>query len=195
MESLSIEDAYLFTPRIHSDRRGQLHEALRTSDVESAIGHPLTIAQANCVVSEKNVIRGVHFAEAPPGQAKYVSCLAGAVFDVVVDLRTGSPTFGRWQGAILDDRHFRSLYIGEGLGHALLSLTDRSVVHYLCSQPFRAAREHTVHPLDPDLGIDWPGDGDYILSDRDAAAPSLAEAMAAGILADHATCRDAGLSA
>jgi dTDP-4-dehydrorhamnose 3,5-epimerase len=146
-------------------------------------------------VSRNNVIRGVHFTEVPPGTAKYVSCLAGGVFDVVVDLRVGSPTFGRWEGVTLDDHAFRSLYIGEGLGHALLSLTDRSVVHYLCSQPYRPAREHTIDPLDPALGIDWPGDGDYVLSDRDAAAPSLAEAMAAGVLPDYRACRDLELIA
>jgi dTDP-4-dehydrorhamnose 3,5-epimerase len=128
------------------------------------------------------VLRGLHFAQVPPSQAKYVTCLGGAVFDVVVDIRVGSPTFGSWDAVRLDAREHRSVYLSEGLGHAFLALEDNSTVMYLCSAGYSPSREHTINPLDADLGIDWPDAGALILSDRDRAAPSLADTQAAGLL-------------
>ena len=103
-------------------------------------------------------MRGIHFADVPPGQAKYVTCVRGAVLDVVVDVRVGSPTFGRWDAVRLDDRERRALYIAEGLGHAFCALEADSTVVYLCNDVYRPGSEHGVHPLDPALGIAWPGD-------------------------------------
>ncbi len=147
------------------------------------------MAQANCSVSQRGVIRGIHFADVPPGQAKYVTCAAGAVIDVVVDLRVGSPTFARWNAMQLDDQTRRALYISEGLGHAFAALSDQATVLYLCSTPYSPAREHGVHPLDPAIGIAWPGDTEPVLSDKDAAAPSLAQARSAGLLPDYDACQ------
>nr|BFE85720.1 hypothetical protein GCM10020093_083210 [Planobispora longispora] len=141
-------------------------------------------------MSKRGVLRGVHFADVPPGQAKYVMCVSGAILDVVVDLRTGSPTFGRWEAVRLDDTDRRAVYLAEGLGHAFLALSDQAAVMYACSQPYAPGREHGIHPLDPDLGIDWPLEGEPLLSDKDAAAPSLAEALAVGLLPDYAACLD-----
>ena len=93
MESLSIDGAWAFTPPIHRDDRGSFHEWYRGGELAESLGYRLDIAQANCSVSRRGVIRGIHFADVPPGQAKYVSCVAGAILDVVVDLRAGSPTF------------------------------------------------------------------------------------------------------
>jgi dTDP-4-dehydrorhamnose 3,5-epimerase len=116
------------------------------------------------------VVRGVHFADVPPGQAKHVTCLAGAVLDVAVDLRVGSPTFGRWHAERLDAVQRRALYLPEGIGHAFCALADDATVVYLCSEPYRPAAEHGVH-LDPALGLPWPDDVDLVLSAKDAEAP------------------------
>src|SRR5690606_18710753 len=101
------------------------------------------LRQANCSVSSARVLRGLHFARVPPSQAKYVTCVRGSVFDVVVDIRVGSPTFGRWDAVRLDDRDRRTIYISEGLGHAFLALEDDSTVMYLCSAQYDPQREHT----------------------------------------------------
>jgi len=114
---------------------------------------------------------------------------------VVVDLRVGSPTFGHWDSVLLDDVDRRAIYISEGLGHAFLSLEDRSTVTYLCSTPYAPGREHEVNPLDPAIGIEWPTLGrdgtalEYQLSGKDAAAPNLAEAQANGQLPTAAQAR------
>lgn len=133
---------------------------------------------------------GVHFADVPPGQAKYVTCLSGAVLDVGVDLRAGSPAFGRWEAVRLDDETRRAVYLAEGLGHAFMALSNRATVLYLCTTPYAPAREHGVHPLDPDVGIGWPGGIDPVLSDEDAAAPGLEEALALGLLPGYRECVD-----
>lgn len=179
---LSVPGAWELTPVVHRDDRGSFHEWFTEAEFGELTGHPLRLRQANCSVSHTGVLRGVHFAQVPPGQAKYVTCTRGAVLDVVVDIRVGSPTFGRSDAVRLDDSTHRSVYISEGLGHAFLALEDRSTVTYLCSAPYDPAREHTVNPLDPALGIDWPCDVQLLLSDRDRAAPTLDEARIAGLL-------------
>ena len=105
------------------------------------------------------------------------------MFDVVLDIRVGSPTFGKWDAVVLDDRHHRSIYISEGLGHAFLALDDDSTVMYLCSASYAPGREHTINALDPALDIAWPApEGGPIMSDRDRAAPTLAQVQDAGLL-------------
>jgi dTDP-4-dehydrorhamnose 3,5-epimerase len=188
MDALDIEGAWLFTPRIYSDDRGDFLEWLRGGELDADLGYRLDVAQANCSVSRRGVIRGIHFADVPPGQAKYVTCAAGAVVDVVVDLRAGSPGFGRWQAVQLDDRSRCAVYISAGLGHAFAALTDQATVLYLCSTPYSPAREHGVHPLDPQIGIAWPADMEMTLSDKDATAPTLAQARSAGLLPAYGDC-------
>lgn len=183
IEPLGIEGAWVITPAIHGDARGAFLEWFKHPAFEAAVGHRLTVEQANCSVSARGVLRGIHFADVPPGQAKYVTCVAGAVLDVVVDLRVGSPTFGKWESVRLDDRDRRAVYVSEGLGHGFCSLVDGSTVVYLCSTGYAPAREHEVHPLDPAVAIDWGlGDLSPELSAKDAAAPTLEEAAAAGLL-------------
>jgi len=135
-------------------------------------------------VSSAGVLRGVHFAQLPPSQAKYVTCVSGSVFDVVVDIRVGSPTFGQWDSVLLDDKDRRTIYISEGLGHGFLALQDNSTVMYLCSAEYNPQRERTICATDPTLAIDWPlVDGaPPSLSDRDAAAPSFEEVRSSGLL-------------
>ncbi|MDP9863422.1 MULTISPECIES: dTDP-4-dehydrorhamnose 3,5-epimerase [Streptosporangium] len=188
MEPLSIAGIWCHTPRIHSDPRGAVLELYRSTDLERSIGHRLDLAQANVSVSKRGVLRGIHFADVPPGQAKYVTCVSGAVLDVVVDIRVGSPTFGRWEAMRLDDESRRGLYVAEGLGHGFMALSEQATVVYMCSQPYAPGREHGVHPFDPTLAIDWPAGVEPILSDKDAAAPSLKEALDAGLLPDYRAC-------
>ena len=188
MDALDIDGTWVFTPRIHGDRRGSFLEWFRGTEFLADLGHGLEVAQANCSVSRRGVIRGIHFADVPPGQAKYVTCAAGVILDVVVDLRVGSPGFGRWAAVQLDDQARRALYIAEGLGHAFVALSDQATVLYLCSTPYAPDREHGVHPLDPAIGIDWPAATEAVLSDKDRAAPSLAEAVSSGLLPDYGDC-------
>jgi dTDP-4-dehydrorhamnose 3,5-epimerase len=173
---LAIEGAWEITPRQHTDSRGTFLEWYRYDRLAEVIGHPLRLAQANLSVSARGVIRGIHYADVPPGQAKYATCVRGAVLDVVVDLRRGSPTFGRWEGVRLDDLDRRAVYLAEGLGHGFCALTDDATVAYFCSTVYNPAAERTVHPLDPALDIEWPVETP-ILSERDAAAPLLREAV------------------
>ena len=186
---LAVPDAYEITPVQHGDDRGVFMEWFKAEVFEAATGHSLALAQANCSVSRRGVVRGVHFADVPPGQAKYVTCFSGAVLDVVVDIRVGSPTFGAVDTVLLDDTDRRAVYIAEGLGHAFMALTDTAVVGYLCSTPYSPTREHGIHPLDPDLNLPWPTDITPELSPKDAEAPTLAAMLAdAGRLPTYEEC-------
>lgn len=190
VEPSAVPDAWVLTPVQHADPRGTFLEWFKAEVVRDAVGHDLVLAQANHSVSARGTLRGVHVADVPPGQAKYVYCTRGAVLDVVVDLRVGSPTFGVSDAVRLDDVDRRSVYLSEGLGHAFLALTDDANVAYLCSTPYTPSAEHTVHPLDPDLDLPWATlDVAPTLSDRDAAAPSLREARESGLLPSYASCR------
>jgi dTDP-4-dehydrorhamnose 3,5-epimerase len=188
---LSIEGAWEITTKHFGDERGLVLEVFKNAPFLAAVGHEFSLAQVNCSVSAAGTLRGIHYADVPPGQAKYVTCVKGAVLDVVVDIRVGSPGFGRWDAVLLDDVDRKGLYLSEGLGHAFLSLEDGSTVTYLCSEAYAPAREHGVHPLDPAIGIDWPTEGrDGVplairLSVKDEAAPMLADAVAAGLLPSY----------
>lgn len=188
MDPLSIEGAWMFTPCVHTDDRGSFLEWFRASELAGVLGYQPDIAQANCSVSRRGVLRGVHFADVPPGQAKYVSCVSGAILDVIVDLRVGSPGYGRWETVRLDEQSRRAVFLSEGLGHAFMALTERATALYLCSTPYGPSREHGVHPLDPGLGISWPPGVEPVLSEKDAAAPSLEKARAARLLPDYGAC-------
>ncbi|WP_327355679.1 dTDP-4-dehydrorhamnose 3,5-epimerase [Streptomyces sp. NBC_01304] len=188
MRPLSIEGAWVMEPRVFTDGRGGFHEWFKEGDFGTATGYGLGLAQANCSVSARGTLRGIHFADVPPGQAKYVKCVRGAVLDVIVDIRVGSPTYRRWEAVRLDDTEHRSVHLAEGLGHAFMALTDDATVVYLCSTGYAPQREHGIHPLDPELGIDWPADLAPLLSEKDAAAPTLAEAERGGLLPDYEEC-------
>ncbi|MCV7146537.1 dTDP-4-dehydrorhamnose 3,5-epimerase [Mycobacterium riyadhense] len=184
VRELDVPGAWEITPTIHGDSRGIFFEWLTDHGFSAFAGHRLDVRQANCSVSSAGVLRGLHFAQVPPSQAKYVTCVSGSVFDVVVDIRLGSPTFGRWASTLLDDQDRRTIYISEGLAHGFLALQDNSTVMYLCSAEYNPQREHTICATDPTLAIDWPlVDGAAAsLSDRDAAAPSFDEVRASGLL-------------
>jgi dTDP-4-dehydrorhamnose 3,5-epimerase len=196
IRELAVPGAFEITPRQHGDPRGVFLEWFKAGQFTAAVGHPLDLRQANCSVSAAGVLRGIHVADVPPGQAKYVVCPKGAVLDVAVDLRVGSPTFGVWDSVLLDDVDRRAVYLGEGLGHAFMSLEDDSTVLYLCSAGYAPEREHGIHPLDPAVGIAWPTaarDGSPLtplLSEKDATAPSLAEAREQGLLSTLAAVEE-----
>lgn len=189
LTALAIEGAWQMTPRVHGDDRGTFLEWFKDEAFARAVGQPgMELAQANLSVSAAGVVRGIHFAQLSPSQAKYVTCARGAVLDVVVDIRVGSPTFGQWDAVLLDDVDRRAVYVSEGLGHAFMALEDESTVLYLCSAGYSPAREHGVDPMDPAIGISWPTTGrdgsplTPVLSPKDAEAPSLEQARAAGVL-------------
>jgi dTDP-4-dehydrorhamnose 3,5-epimerase len=189
IEPLPIDGAWLCTPKVHGDHRGRFLEWLRADLLAAAVGRLFPVVQANHSVSSRGVVRGIHFSDVPPGQAKLVYCSAGAVLDVVVDVRVGSPTFGAVESVVLDAAEPRAVFIAEGLGHAFCAMTDDASVAYLVSSVYDPAAERTVSPLDPALPIAWPSevspDG---LSPKDAQAPSLEAAAAAGVLPSYERC-------
>ncbi len=199
---LAVPGAWVFTPRQFTDPRGVFLEWFRTEAFTAVTGHALDLAQANCSVSTRGTLRGIHFADVPPGQAKYVTCLAGAVLDIVVAIRVGSPTFGAHDAVRLDDVDRRAAYLAEGLGHAFLALSDAATVAYLCSTVYSPTGEHGISPTDRALDLPhtvpgWPADVELLLSDKDVAAPTLAEAAEAGLLPQWSVCEEfaAGLAA
>jgi dTDP-4-dehydrorhamnose 3,5-epimerase len=188
---LKVPGSWEITPKLFGDPRGVFLEAFKEDPFVEAVGHPLDLKQANSSVSAAGVVRGIHFADVPPSQAKYVMCPRGAVLDFVVDIRVGSPTFGQWDSVLLDDVDRRAIYLSEGLGHAFCSLEDDSTVVYLCSAPYAPGREHGVNPLCPTVAIDWPTTGrdgkplELLLSDKDTDAPDLAAAQEQGLLPQY----------
>ncbi|TFD55474.1 dTDP-4-keto-6-deoxy-D-glucose epimerase [Cryobacterium sp. Hh7] len=190
IRELKIPDAYELTPKQHADDRGLFLEWYRFDRLEETIGHALDLRQANLSVSRKGVVRGIHFASIPRGQAKYVTAVSGAVLDYVIDIRVGSPTFGQWDSVLLDDVEHRSVYLAEGLGHAFVALTDNATVTYLVSDTFNPTREHGINPLDSDVALVFPLEaGVPLLSEKDTDGPSLMEAQSLGLLPTWAESR------
>ena len=188
VRELAVKDAYEFTPQQFPDSRGLFVAPFQEAALVEAIGHRMPLGQTNHSVSRRGTIRGVHFADTPPGQAKYVYCPRGALLDVIVDLRVGSPTFGRSDSVRLDSTDFRAVYLAEGLGHAFVALEDETAMSYLCSTGYNPGAEHGVSPFDPELALPWPSDLDPIVSEKDSAAPTVAQALAAGSLPRYEDC-------
>jgi dTDP-4-dehydrorhamnose 3,5-epimerase len=183
IRELSIPDSYEISPIQRADDRGLFLEWYRFDKLEEAIGHSLNLRQGNLSVSKRGVVRGIHFADVPVGQAKYVMATHGAVLDFVVDIRVGSPTYGRWDSVRLDDVDRKAIYIAEGLGHAFVALTDDATVSYLVTDTYNPAAEHGIDPLDSDIALVFPAEaGEALLSPKDTEAPTLREAEAAGLL-------------
>jgi len=183
IRELKIPDSYEITPKQFGDDRGVFLEWYRFDRLAEVVGHSIDLRQANTSVSKRGVVRGIHFADVPVGQAKYVTATHGAVLDYVVDIRVGSPTFGQWDSVLLDGVDRRAIYLGEGLGHAFVALTDDATVSYLVTDTFKADREHGIDPLDPEIGLVFPPEaGEALLSPKDTSAPTLSEAAASGLL-------------
>jgi dTDP-4-dehydrorhamnose 3,5-epimerase len=186
---LAIAGALEVTPRQFPDDRGVFLESFRGDLLAEAIGHRPEIIQTNVSVSSRGTVRGIHFADVPPSQAKYVTALSGSLLDFIVDIRVGSPTFGQWDSVLLDTVDRRAVYLAEGLGHAFVALEDDTTAMYLCTAAYNPDREHGIHPLDPDVGLVFPDGLDPLLSPKDAAAPTLAAALDQGLLPSYAACQ------
>jgi dTDP-4-dehydrorhamnose 3,5-epimerase len=187
-QQMGIKGAFVFSPIRHDDARGHFEENFKLSTLNNELGLSFDVRQVNHSRSAKGVIRGIHFADNPPGQAKYVSCLKGTILDVVVDLRTESPTFGKWEGIEISADNGKSVLIAEGLGHAFLSLEEGTVVSYLCSEEYDPKSERQINPLDQDLAIDYAAYGagfgvtEFLLSKQDENAQGFKQALANGLL-------------
>ncbi len=185
---LEIAGAFVFTPVQQADERGVFLEFFKSDVFADTLGHDFGLKQANVSQSAQGVVRGIHFADVPPSQAKYVTCVAGAVMDVVVDIRLGSPTLGRWQSVELNEQNRAALYVSEGLGHGFVALSESATVMYLCSEGYNPARERAINPLDPDLAIAWPTELVPRLSPKDEQAMTFATAQETGQLPTLADC-------
>ena len=171
---LSIEGAWLFESPSHGDDRGYFREWFKSSVVTETLGREFSVSQSNLSRSKKGVVRGIHFSTAPSGQAKWVTCTNGSLWDVIVDIRPKSPTFKHWEAVELRAEEGKSLLISEGLGHAFLSLQDNTVISYLLTTPYSPKDEFAINPQDSEIAIKWP-EMQLLFSEKDAGAPSLKE--------------------
>jgi dTDP-4-dehydrorhamnose 3,5-epimerase len=188
IRELTIAGVFEFVTPAFADNRGMFASPFQERAVVEATGRSMRVVQTNHSLSSRGVIRGVHFADVPPSQAKYIYCPRGALLDVVVDIRVGSPTFGQWDSVRLDSTECHSLFVPEGFGHSFVALEDDTVMNYLCSEGYNPAHERGINPLDPALGLPWPAELEQVLSAKDLEAPTLAEAEAAGILPHYEDC-------
>jgi dTDP-4-dehydrorhamnose 3,5-epimerase len=174
---LGIEGAWLAESPLQNDNRGQFREWFKREEVLLQTGINFSVQQANVSVSKLGVVRGIHYSLAPEGQAKWVTCVAGRVLDVVVDVRPESPTFKSWTSVELAGESNRSVLIGNGLGHAFISLENYSVVSYLLTSHYSPENEFSIHPLDSGIAIQWQlPESEIIVSARDSRAPRINEA-------------------
>jgi len=171
---LDIEGAWLATSPLWADDRGGFREWFKVADVKAVTGINFSVAQANLSESKRGVLRGIHYTLAPMGQAKCVTCVTGAIRDVIVDIRPSSPTFGKYVSVDLVGGDGHVVLIGVGLGHGFVSLVDGSTVAYLVTSPYSPNEEFGVNPLDPVIAIDWGlPSSELLLSSKDTGAPGL----------------------
>jgi dTDP-4-dehydrorhamnose 3,5-epimerase len=174
IETTALDGVLLLTPRVHGDARGFFLESFNERAFDAAVGAPTRFVQDNHSRSAGGVLRGLHFQRAPHAQGKLVRVVRGAVFDVAVDIRPGSATFGRWVGAELSADNHRQMWIPPGLAHGFLVLSDDADFLYKTTDYYAPAAEGAVRWDDPDIAIDWPLDGQApVLSPKDAVAPRL----------------------
>ena len=181
---LRLEGPLLITPQVFGDARGFFYESWNQRRFDEAVGAATSFSQDNHSRSIRGVLRGLHYQLEPEPQGKLVRCPVGAIFDVAVDLRRGSPTFGQWVGAELSAGNHRQLWVPVGFAHGFLTLSDHAEVLYKASGFWSKTCERSLRWNDPEVGITWPLDRlagvAPLLADKDAAAPTFAEAVAAG---------------
>lgn len=173
IEKLAINGVWLGQSPILDDDRGQFREWFKAADFSEATGRKFDVQQSNISTSKKGVLRGIHYSIAQEGQGKWVTCVVGSIWDVVVDIRPSSPTFRKWIGMQLSEGDGKSVFISEGLGHAFISLEENSVISYLLTSAYAPSEEFEINPLDPELAIEWPNSLTLIMSAKDSSAPSL----------------------
>jgi len=177
----ALEGVLILEPTVFGDARGFFMESFNQRAFNEAVGYEVTFVQDNHSRSSRSVLRGLHFQRAPHDQGKLVSVVRGAVYDVAVDIRRASPTYGHWVGLEIDEHNHRQLWIPAGLAHGFLVLSETADFLYKATQYFEPAAERAIRWNDPDLAIDWPlaGIGQPTLSTKDASAPSLNDVRAA----------------
>ena len=180
---LGIDGAWLAESPVWSDDRGFFREWFKSEDVKAVTGRDFGIEQANISLSSAGTLRGIHYSIAPRGQAKWITCVAGSIQDVIVDIRPNSKTFGQWIDVELKGDTGKAVLISEGLGHGFLALEDNTAVAYLVSTPFSPTDEFEINPLDEKIAIKWGMDLSSLkISGKDKIAPTLAERLAEGKL-------------
>tara|TARA_B100001250_G_scaffold320967_1_gene283917 strand:- start:7028 stop:7573 length:546 start_codon:yes stop_codon:yes gene_type:complete len=176
ISSTVIPEVLLFEPTVHGDERGYFMETFRASDFKNK-GIKLDFVQDNQSCSKKGTLRGLHYQLKFP-QGKLVRVVSGEVFDVAVDLRSRSLTFGKWVGEILSEGNKKQLWVPPGFAHGFLVLSDSAELHYKCTEYYHQEDDHSLLWNDPDLAINWPtNDMEPILSEKDKFAKTFSQAM------------------
>lgn len=189
IRELAVEGALEFTPSAYPDERGLFVAPFQGPALAQARGQgTFPVRQANQSRSRRGALRGIHYTRTPPGVAKYVSCAHGRALDIVVDLRVGSPTYGRWECVEMNQESFRSVYFPVGVGHAFIALEDDTVMSYMLNGSYVAENELAVSALDPRLALPIPDGLEMILSPRDRVAISLEDAARQGLLPEYDRC-------
>ncbi|MET7417151.1 dTDP-4-dehydrorhamnose 3,5-epimerase family protein [Streptomyces rubiginosohelvolus] len=188
-KELGVVGAHVFTPQVFADSRGAFVSPFQEEAFVRQTGHRLfPVEQISHSRSRRGVVRGVHFTRTPPGMAKYVYCPRGRALDIIVDLRRGSPTFGRHATVVLDPVDFRAVYFPVGLGHAFVALEDDTVMAYTLSLAYAPENELALSVYDRDLALPLPEDIEPVVSERDRVAQSLEQALESGMLPDYEQC-------
>ncbi|MFD1747278.1 dTDP-4-dehydrorhamnose 3,5-epimerase [Rhizobium helianthi] len=175
-ERLAIPDVVLFEPKAFSDDRGLFFESFNQRAFDAAVGGRVAFLQDNHSVSRKNVIRGLHYQLPPHAQGKLVRVVRGAAYDVAVDIRRSSPTFGKWVGALLSAENRCQLWLPAGFAHGFVSLEDDTEFLYKTTDFYDQGSERSIRWDDPDLAIHWPVSGAPIISSKDSTASSFRQA-------------------
>ena len=170
---LKIPDVILIEPKIFGDERGYFFESFNQTAFNQAIGYDVQFVQDNHSKSQKGVLRGLHYQLPPKAQGKLVRVIQGEVFDVAVDIRKDSPTFGQWVGEILSAENKRQLWIPEGFAHGFVTLSDTAEFLYKTTNYYAPEYERCIDWNDPEIGISWPVEQAPVLSDKDQKGSSL----------------------
>ena len=173
---LEIPDVVLLEPKVYEDSRGHFYESFNARTFADAVGRTVEFVQDNHSRSQRGVVRGLHYQLDPAPQGKLIRVVAGEIFDVAVDVRASSPTYGKWVGEVLSAENKRQLWIPVGFAHGFMSLSEGTEVLYKATDFYHKAAERAVIWNDPEIAIAWPQSIAPILSDKDAIAPRLAGA-------------------
>jgi len=186
-KELKIKGSWEISLEQFIDNRGSFFESFRLNSLENIIGRKFEVKQSNTSISRAGSIRGIHFAQVPPSQAKYIQCQKGSILDFVIDVRVGSPTFGQHVSIELNSKIPKAIFIEEGLAHAFIALEDDTIVTYFVNQYFNPSNEKAINPLDSEISINW-GNLKYLISEKDNNAKTLSEMQELGHLPIYEDC-------
>ena len=187
-QPLSISGSWKIEFQKFDDNRGFFYESFKEEDFKNQIGRNLNIKQTNTSSSSKGSVRGIHYALVPPSQAKLVQCQRGSIKDFVIDIRIGSPTFGKFEEIELNENSAAAIFIEEGLAHAFVALENQTVVTYYITEKYNTEKEKGLNPFDKTLNVKWP-EIELLLSEKDKQAISLEEARSQGLLPTFDECK------